>query len=310
VNAPLWIDEATLHSVLPYAAAVASLDEVLRQPGATSGTPPRQIVGTASGQVLLMPAEIPPFAGVKVVTVAPGNPALGLPRVNGVYVLFDSATLRPVAQFDAAALTAVRTAAVSALAVDRLAIPGAFKLAVIGAGPQARAHITSLAAVRPLQTVVVVARTPGNAQALLRHASNLGLGASAVDLENVGQAVGRADIVACCTTARDPLFDSNVLRSDATIVAVGSHEPDVRELDAALIRRATVVVESRRSAETAGDIVLAASPGVDAGDLVAGDLIDLVAGRIVVESGRPRVFKSVGEAWQDLVVAAAAYSRV
>jgi len=215
-----------------------------------------------------------------------------------------------VAQFDAAALTAVRTAAVSALAVDRLAIPGAFKLAVIGAGPQARAHIASLAAVRPLQTVVVVARTPGNAQALLRHASNLGLGASALDLGNVGQAVGRADIVACCTTARDPLFDSNVLRSDATIVAVGSHEPDVRELDAALIRRATVVVESRRSAETAGDIVLAASPGVDAGKLVAGDLIDLVAGRIVVESGRPRVFKSVGEAWQDLVVAAAAYSRV
>jgi ornithine cyclodeaminase len=118
--------------------------------------------------------------------------------------------------------------------------------------------------------------------------------------------LAEADVIACCTTAREPLFDSAALADHATVVAVGSHEPEARELDDALMRRATVVVESRASAATAGDVVLAGP--VD--DIVAGDLADLVAGRVDVVPDRPRVFKSVGEAWEDLAVAAAVYSRV
>ncbi len=301
MNAPPWIDEVRLRSVLTYPDAVAELAAALGRPAMMAGTPPRQIVDTSSGQLLLMPAEISPFAGVKVVTVAPGNPALGLPRINGIYVLFDSATLRPVALFDAAALTAVRTAAVSALAVDRLAPPHAARLVVFGAGPQARAHLEALAAVRPLVAVGIVTRSPATAPAMVAHARRLGLAASAAGPE----AVATADIVACCTTAREPLFDSARLPPDATVVAVGSHEPDARELETALVRRSTVVVESRASGATAGEIVLAERDGAD---VVAGDLTDLVAGRVAAQPGRPRVFKSVGEAWEDLVIAAAAYT--
>jgi ornithine cyclodeaminase len=205
-----------------------------------------------------------------------------------------------VAQFDAAALTAVRTAAVSALAVDRLAAPDASRLLVFGAGPQAHSPVEAIAAVRPLRAVAVVARRL--AAAVVERAEGLGVESRAAGVE----AIPGAHIVACCTTAREPLFDSSLLRDDATVVAVGSHEPDAREVDAALVRRATVVVESRWSAATAGDLVLAG--GLD--DLVAGDLTDLVAGRIRPETGRPRLFKSVGEAWEDLVVAAAAYRRL
>jgi ornithine cyclodeaminase/alanine dehydrogenase-like protein (mu-crystallin family) len=300
MNPPLWIDEARLRALLPYRPAVAALDEALRRPETTNGSPPRQVIAAPAGQLLLMPAVLPDFAGVKLVTVAPDNPARGLPRINGVYVLFDPETLVPVAQFDAAALTAVRTAAVSALAVDRLAPADASRLLVFGAGPQAHAHVEAIAAVRPLRAVAVVARRL--AAGVVERATSLGIESRAAGVE----ALPGAHIVACCTTAREPLFDSAALRADATVVAVGSHEPDAREVDADLVRRATVVVESRWSAATAGDLVLAGGVG----ELVAGELADLVAGRIAPEPGRPRLFKSVGEAWEDLVVAAAAYRRL
>lgn len=297
-----WIDGAELRRTLPFPVAVAALADAVTRPGTLSGTPPRQIVDTTAGQLLLMPAEIAPYAGVKVVTVAPGNPALGLPRINGVYLLFDSATLVPIAQFDAAALTVVRTAAVSALAVGRLAPAEASRLVVFGAGPQAYAHVEAIAAVRPLRSVRVVTRTPDRAPAVVEWVLRLGLAASAGSPDSIAD----ADLVACCTTARQPLFDSSRLPAESTVVAIGSHEPDARELDPALVRHATVVVESRASAATAGDLVLAGDPA----ELVAGDLADLVAGRVTPLPGRPRVFKSVGEAWEDLVVAAAAYTRV
>jgi ornithine cyclodeaminase len=290
-------DADAVHSALSYPDAIAALAGALGQPG---HTPARQIVDTTAGQILLMPAERGPFAGVKVVTIAPDNPARGLPRINGVYVLFDGATLVPVAQLDAAELTAVRTAAVSALAVDRLARPDAARLVLFGTGPQAYSHLAALAAVRPLTAVTVIARDASRGAALVRTAQASGLTARARPPTESDRAVAGADLIACCTTAREPLFADHGLAPEVTVVAVGSHEPDARELDAALVRRATLVVESRASAATAGDIVLSGRSTVD------GDLVDLLAGRVVPAG--PRVFKSVGEAWEDLAVASAIYS--
>jgi ornithine cyclodeaminase len=304
IKSPLWIDAATIHSALSYPDAVGAIAEAVTAGMGT--TPPRQAVDTSAGQILLMPSELGRYAGVKVVTIAPANPDRGLPRINGVYVLFDAETLVPIAQLDAPALTAVRTAAVSAVAVDRLAPPDVSRLVVFGTGPQAHAHVAALTAIRPVRSVDVVARSVEKAGAVARTASDLGLAARTVSTKDATRAIAEADLVACCTTAREPLFDSARLSAQATVVAVGSHEPDARELDAALIRRATVVVESRASARTAGDLVLAG----DVADLVAGDLADLLAGRVPVTPGRPRVFKSVGEAWEDLAVAAAIHARV
>jgi ornithine cyclodeaminase/alanine dehydrogenase-like protein (mu-crystallin family) len=297
------LDADAVHSALSYPDAIVALttalDEALRQPG---HTPPRQIVDTTAGQILLMPSERGPFAGVKVVTIAPDNPARGLPRINGLYVLFDAATLVPVAQLDAAELTAVRTAAVSALAVDRLARPDAARLVLFGTGPQARSHLAALVAVRPLAAVTVIARDAARGAALVRTAQGLGLAAEAHPPAEAAGAVAGADLIACCTTAREPLFADDRLHPEVTVVAVGSHEPDARELDAALVRRATLVVESRASAATAGDIVLSGRSTVD------GELLDLVRGRVSPVGAR--VFKSVGEAWEDLAIAAAIYSRL
>jgi ornithine cyclodeaminase len=295
----ITIDAPTVHSALSYLDAIASLAGALT---AEANTPPRQIVDTRHGQILLMPSELGPFAGVKVVTIAPENPRLGLPRINGIYVLFDGGTLVPVAQLDAAALTAVRTAAVSALAVDTLADPEASTLTLFGTGPQAHAHLAAMATVRPVTSVRIVARDQTKGAALARTAESLGLSTEVLSPAKAGRAVAGADLIACCTTAREPLFPDDGLAPEVTVVAVGSHEPDARELDAALVARATLVVESRASAATAGDIVLSGRSTVDA------DLRELST--LVIEPGRPRVFKSVGEAWEDLAVAAAVYSRL
>ncbi|HVV22622.1 MAG TPA: ornithine cyclodeaminase family protein, partial [Pseudonocardiaceae bacterium] len=210
------------------------------------------------------------------------------PRIQGKYLLLDGPTLTPVALVDAMALTALRTAAVSAVAVDALAKPLASSLVVFGTGPQARAHVAAIRAVRTIKQVIVVGRDRGKADAFAAEIGGARVGWS----EDVAQ----ADVVACCTTARTPLFDGRLLRPAATVVAVGSHEPDAAEVDATAF--GTVVVEARRTAlREAGDIVLA--------KLRPESLVEL--GTLVrdgVALSGPRLFKSVGMAWEDLVVAA------
>ncbi len=262
--------------------------------------PPRSVVPVPTGQFLLMPAFWDRYAGVKVASVAPDNPARGLPRIQGHYLLMDGPTLTPKALLDGIALTSVRTAAVSAVAVDLLAEPDAERLVVFGTGPQAQSHIEAFRAVRPVREVVVVGRNAERTQAL----------AAQYPFARVGTPddVSSADLIACCTSSRTPVFDGAKVPEHATVVAVGSHEPDAREVDDVLIGRSTVVVEGMGAAtREAGDVVLAMKSGVLAADDLV-PLAELAQGRTVASG--PRLFKSVGMAWEDLVVAAAAYEAV
>lgn len=294
---------AQVRAVLDPVTAVEALRAALAAGEAPGTTPPRTGVGVSAGELLLMPAEVGGYVGVKVASVGDGSAGPDVPRVQGVAVLMDARTLTPLALADAVALTAVRTAAVSALAVDLLAPAGASRVVVLGAGPQAEAHARAVAAVRAVEDLAVVGRDPSRVGALVERLRPE-LPARAGSLEDVA----RADVVACCTNAAEALFDSSVLRSEAAVVAVGSHHRHRREVDAGLVGRATTVVESRDSAfREAGDIVLAVADGVDPREAVDGDLAELVVGRLRPEPGRPRLFKSVGEAWEDVVLLAAAY---
>jgi ornithine cyclodeaminase/alanine dehydrogenase-like protein (mu-crystallin family) len=237
--------------------------------------PPRSTVELDRGQLLVMPSGAAGNPVVKLVTVG------GEPRIQGVCVIFDGATLAPVALVDGIAVTNVRTAAVSALAVRHLAVPEARRLLVFGRGPQAHAHVEALRAVRPIERVDMVGRDHGPLDEL----------------------VAAADIVCCCTTAREPLFDGARVADHAVVVAIGSHEPAVRETDDALAARSTIVVEARASAlREAGDVILAIEAGATApGELVT--LAELVRGEGRPVPGRPRLFKSTGMAWEDAVLA-------
>ena len=133
--------------------------------------PPRTAVPVRSGELMAMPSDGPDYTGVKLLSIAPGNAGLGVPRIQGIYLLFDAKTLTPVALLDGVAMTNVRTAAVSALAATLLADPDAHRLVVFGTGPQAHAHITALAAVLPITGVTMVARS---AESGARFAARMG----------------------------------------------------------------------------------------------------------------------------------------
>ncbi|MEU8567612.1 ornithine cyclodeaminase family protein [Streptomyces pathocidini] len=359
------IGAAEVDAAVPMAAAIAALQSALRGGLDPETDPARSVVPVEHGQLLLMPAQSSRYAGVKVASVAPANPALGRPRIQGNYLLLDARTLTPLALLDGVALTSIRTAAVSAAAADLLAAPDAERLVLFGTGPQAHSHLAALRAVRPVRHVTVVGRDRGRVEAFVGAygsagrrggvrggGAELGLGGAELgfsdielgagegwlgvrggELEHGGgelrfeadglmveacapgqaaveEAIRAADLVACCTTARTPLFDGSALPAHATVTAVGSHEPDAREVDDATVRRSTVVVEARAAAlREAGDVIQPLRAGLlEVDDLVG--MADVVRGKAVADPARPRLFKSVGMAWEDLVVAGAAYEAV
>jgi ornithine cyclodeaminase len=268
-----YIDAAEVRRRLPPLAAVDALEAALRSGVEPEDETPRTVVEVAGGQMLVMSSAAATHPVVKIVTVG------GEPRVQGLCLAFDGGSLSPAALLDAAAVTNLRTSAVSALAVRHLAVPDATRLLVFGRGPQAKAHVEALRAVRPIA-----------------HVDVLGRDAAARD-----DLVAAADIICCCTTAREPLFDGGLAADHATVVAIGSHEPDAREVDDALVARSTVVVESSASAlREAGDVILA----IRSGALNPHRLIPLralVCGEQSPAPAAPRLFKSTGMAWEDAV---------
>ncbi len=299
MSAPAFHDADAIARALPPVAAVDALEAALRGGLDPDADPPRSSATAAAGELLLMPSAAGGL-GVKLVTVAPGNADRGLPRIQGVYVLFDPETLAPAALLDGIGLTDLRTSAVSALAVRHLAAREPRRLVVFGTGPQARAHVRALRATAPLEHVALVGRDRGRTEALARE-----LGAEPATAD----AVAGADVICCCTTAREPLFDGGAVPDGATVVAIGSHEPQAREVDERLVARATVVVESRASAlREAGDVIAAIDAGAIGPDDLHG-LAELVRGELTPAPGRPRLFKSTGMAWEDLVLARAVHAR-
>ncbi|RPK89944.1 MULTISPECIES: ornithine cyclodeaminase family protein [Streptomyces] len=301
------LDEKDVLALGP-AAAVAAVREALAGGLDPDGDVPRAVVPLAHGQGLLMPSEYGGWFGVKVATVAPGNAARGLRRINATYLLHDSATLRPVALLDGVALTTLRTPAVSVAAcLERLRAladgGGEPRLVVHGAGPQGEGHVAAVRAHVPVADVTVVTRRGGPVPRWAdRHLAAADGGVAAL--------VRRADVVVTATSAREPVVDGRLVRDGAVVLAVGSHEPDARELDSELMGRATVLVESRATAlREAGDVVMAMREGTLAPDALV-TLADLTGPRAVaVPAGRPLVVKTCGMGWQDLVVAIAAYRR-
>ncbi|MEU9868900.1 ornithine cyclodeaminase family protein [Actinomadura sp. NPDC048021] len=260
---------------------------------------------TSHGELLLMPSEVSGHVGVKVLGLAPGNPAQGLPTISGLYLLMDARTLRLVATLDGGELTLLRTPAVSALAARHMAARPIRTAVVFGSGPQALAHIETFHALHGLSDVVVAGRDSERTERLVRRCADEGLRARAGSARDVRG----ADVVLCCTSAREPLFEAELLAPRTVVVAVGSHHPEARELGDDVMAGAHVVVESRTVATTeAGDVVQALGHGaIEETGLI--ELADLVRGEALMDDARPRVFKSVGMAWEDLVVAVALHER-
>lgn len=292
---------------LPMAAAIDALEAAFGADPLPE-SPLRSHIETASGTLLVMPAHGASGVGVKLVTLTPANSEKGRPFIHAVYVLFDAETQAPVATFDGAALTALRTAAVSGLATRWLARPDARRLVLYGAGVQARSHLDAMRAVRPVEEVVIVSRGRDAAEDLARSASSGGLRASV----GAPGAERDADLVCTCTTSSTPVLEGANLPEGVHVNAVGAYTTTMRELDAEAVRRARVVVETREAAaEEAGDLAIAMAEGAIGRDHVLADLSEVVRGTRVRGSAEDiTLFKSVGVAFEDLVVARAAVDRL
>ena len=283
-----------VHRLLTYPSAIQALERAFATLEVTA--PLRSSVSTERGTVLLMPAYGEEGLGVKLVTLTPENPKNGLPFVQATYVLFDAVTQSLRAVIDGSSLTAIRTAAVSALATRFLAAPNAHRLVIFGAGVQANSHLDAMRAVRPIDELVVVSRSPGAAEALVNRASADGLRASV----GTPEAAAGADIVCTCTTSPDPVFDGSLLAEGAHVNAVGAYTLETRELDEAAVRDAAIVVETREVAlAESGDLALAFGPAT--ADRIDADLHEVVTG--AEPTGHHSVFLSAGVAFEDLAVA-------
>ncbi len=301
------IDAPEVWQRLPMLDAIAALEQAIGTNGFAEG-PQRLHLRDDGRDLLVMPAMADGWAGVKLVSLDPDNPARGKSFVNGVYTLFVPPGLEPEATIEGRALTELRTAAVSGLATRHLARPDASRLTIFGAGAQGRSHLLAMAAVRDLTEVRIVAPRAESVDAFITFA------ADHLDVEvrpGTPDDVATSDIVCTCTSSATPVFDGSQLAEGVHVNAIGAYRPDLQEIDAATVLGSRVVVELREAALTEkGDLLLAESTGGwDRNDIVA-DLTELLRdGATVRTSPSDRtLFSSVGHAYEDLIVARALHT--
>ncbi len=300
---------------LPMAAAIEAMREgFLALATGRATLPQRTAVKLADRDALslFMPARVGEALGAKIVSVFPGNVERGLPLIHGIVVLIDAETGRPTALLDGASLTAIRTGAASGLATDLLAAPEASRVAVIGAGVQARTQLEAVCCVRRVKTVKVYSRTKQSAERFADEMAGSGDVPSSIDVVgSAADAASGADVICVATTSSEAVLGAEDVSDGQHINAVGSFSRAMIELDPQLVARCHVVVDQREAAlEEAGEVIAAVDAGlVGEGDLV--ELGDVVAGKArgFGVDERPSMFKSVGLAIQDMAAAASALER-
>ena len=268
----------------------------------------------ARGLLGLMPAyrhgEHGAF-GMKAICVFPGNPSLGKDAHQGMVMLFSQETGEPLALMNASQITAIRTAAVSAVATRLLARSDASELGIIGAGVQARTHLSALGSVRSIRRARVACRNRQHADQLVREMQEtVSFPIEAVSSNEA--AVRDADIVVTATSALEPVIRREWIADGAHINAIGTHSPQSREIDTKTMAAARIFVDRRESAlNEAGDYLLAAAEGAVTPESIVAEI-----GELVIETKKGRIsnseitlFKSLGLAIEDVVCAEYLYRK-
>jgi len=260
------------------------------------------------GNTLFKPAYMQSCAlGLKIVSVRPNNTQKGLPTVPGFVILSDEDTGLPKVLMDGTYITALRSAAGSAVATDILARKNASILCVFGAGMQAKSHIEAICCVRDIQQVFIVNRTIENAEKLAQ-----GLIMKYPKLKvscpiDPKEALQMADIIITATNTITPLFSGkDVPFNRVHINAVGSYTPQMQELDSETIRRSKVVIDTEEALES-GDLQIPMQQGLISTETISGTLGQIISQNIQVRDEKTDItlFKSVGSAVQDIATASA-----
>jgi thiomorpholine-carboxylate dehydrogenase len=290
-----YFDESRIGSALTYEALIPAMRQALADYSSGRAMQPvRSVLSIAehAGWFAVMPAVYGDIMGAKMVTFYPRNAETRRHTHMAVIQLFRADNGEPLATLDGRLITEMRTAAVSAIAVDLLAAARPKVLAILGSGVQARSHLKALRYVRQFDEIRVWSRTAVNAR---RFADETG--AKVMSAED---AVRGADVILTLTSSPEPILQGAWLKPDAVVCAIGAVTPDRRELDCEAMRGA-VVVESREAAlREPGDILLANAQ-------VTAELGELLAGKTIDRRNLPVIYKSVGIAIEDIAAAKLVY---
>jgi ornithine cyclodeaminase/alanine dehydrogenase-like protein (mu-crystallin family) len=253
----------------------------------------------------------PRGVGAKIITVYPDNAKCGLPSHLGLVVLFDAEIGFPLAVMDAAEITAIRTAAASAVATRALARKDASHLAILGTGEQAVTHLEAISKVRTLRLVRVWGRSIEKAE---RFAEAQGPRLSVrVEVSKTAEdAVKGADIVCTVTASPEPVLNGSWLARGAHVNLVGASRLNAREADDDVVTESRFFVDSRTSARSeAGELKHAMDAGLVNESHILGEIGDVLSGSVVGRTGDHdiTVYKSLGVAAQDLAAAHVIYER-
>ena len=308
----LVLSEHDVERMLTFPECIAVMEDALSALARGEVHQPlRSIVRPADspGFLGLMPAYrggARPAWGLKEICLFPGNPARGLDTHLGAVILHSGETGEPLAIMNASAITAIRTAAVSALATKLLAREDASTLAIIGAGVQGRSHMKAIPVVREIREIRICSRTRAHADALARQASN----ARAVD--SVHEAVRGADIIVTATSSKEPVVRREWIGAGIHINAVGSSVASSRELDSTTMAAASLFVDRRESTiNESGDYLMAVRDGAITEDAIRAEIGDILIGRARgrIAEDEITLFKSLGIAIEDLASAQFLYDK-
>ncbi|HEY2036699.1 MAG TPA: ornithine cyclodeaminase family protein [Steroidobacteraceae bacterium] len=278
----------------------------------------RSIIPLADGHLFgIMPGALganAPF-GAKLLTVFPENTARGLQSHGGIIVLFEPETGAAVCCVHAGEVTAIRTAAASAVATDALARPGARRLAILGYGEQAATHARAIRKVRKLESITVWGRSPERARTFAESmGSELAIQVTAV--ATVQQAVADADIICTVTSAQEPILNAAWVAPGAHINVVGSSHAGPSEIDNALVAASRFYVDSREGVLAQGaEFLRAKRAGLIDDSHIVGEIGEVLASRVQTGQTQGRrtpdeitIYKSLGHIVQDLASAWWLYS--
>lgn len=303
-------------ALLPMEQAIAVVAEAMKGVSAGTAQLPLRTVLPVGGdnRMGVMPGAIadPACFGVKLVSLFPGNAGRGLSSHRGAVVLFEAETGGAVAMMDASLLTAIRTAAASAVATRALARDDAESLALIGYGEQAKHHLAAMLAVRPLGRVTVAGRSAEKAAGFAARAAADYPEVDFASTTDLRAAVSGADILCTLTAAPRPIVMGDWVRPGAHVNVVGSSIPSMREVDDRMVERGAIWVDYLPSTlAQAGEIVDMIAAGTFAAGDLKGEIGALLAGDIAGRTAPDQitVYRSLGIAAQDLAAAHHVYAR-
>jgi ornithine cyclodeaminase len=314
---PLFVTKEKIASLLPMDECIDVMEKMFRSLAAGECLQPlRNIMWLpdSSGVLGMMPGHASKLGvmGIKVITVFHANSEAGLPSHQGVVMLFDAKNGQPLMFFDALEITAIRTAAASAVATKLLSRKNSSTLAIIGSGEQAKRHIEAMLLVRDIKKINLWSRNEKNA----KHLANILSGEYNIPVHiknNVQQAVENADIICTVTSSKEPVIMGDWIAAGTHINAVGSSTPAARELDTATIVRSKLFTDRYESLfNEAGDFLIPKKENAVTDEHVKGELGEVL---LNTKKGRENddeitLFKSLGIAAEDIFSAYHIYNKI